>query len=508
MKTIPNYLLLSIGITAVFLSGCNKESDTTTVDKPINIVFLFTDDQRWDAVGYAGNEIIKTPNLDRLASFSTTFSNAFVTTPICCVSRGSVLTGLYGRSSGVQDFFTPLELETTYPRYLREGGYYTGFIGKWGTLETNKDYFMQAADLFDYWAGSMGQSNYWHERNCNFVLNNGTSEKHEFFCDCPPDSRGISGEGIRVGKANIKDPVHQETYVIPEKVRSFLDQRDPQKPFCLSISFKAPHGPASDFDPKYAADYEGIRMPVAASVTEEEALKQPEFLRNSLNGSGIKKIETAHELDGSLQKSMREYYRLLNGMDFAVGQIVEELEQRGLADNTVIIFYSDNGHFMAEHGFHGKWLMYEESIRVPGFIYDPRNKQHGSTSNEMVLNIDITPTILELAKLDVPSHMQGKSLLPLMKNPDMLFREDFFAEHHFYNTPGPKHIERSEAVRTREWKYICYIDQEGKDAEELFHLTNDPLEMNDLSEESAHQAKLDQLRKRYEEYKTILPPKS
>jgi len=114
-----------------------------------NILFIFTDDQRWDALGYAGNEIIQTPNLDALAAQGTYFDNAFVTTAICCVSRASVLTGQYARNSGVMDFFTPIELETTYARYLKEGGYYTGFIGKWGTLELDTGYFMKAADLFD-----------------------------------------------------------------------------------------------------------------------------------------------------------------------------------------------------------------------------------------------------------------------------------------------------------------------------------------------------------------------
>ena len=161
-------------LLAGMLSGsCRQQGGQKHLEGPVNILFIFTDDQRWDALGYAGNEVIRTPNLDRLAARGTYFDNAFVTTSICCVSRASVLTGQYGRYSGVEDFFTPIRLETTYPRYLREAGYYTGFIGKWGTQERDTGYFMKAADLFDFWAGSMGQSNYWHERNCNFVRNTG-----------------------------------------------------------------------------------------------------------------------------------------------------------------------------------------------------------------------------------------------------------------------------------------------------------------------------------------------
>jgi arylsulfatase A-like enzyme len=487
--------LIINGILIILLStGCQNHNVKPKKDQ-VNILFILTDDQRWDALGYAGNPVIKTPNLDNLAKQGLYFHNAFVTTAICCASRASILTGQYARFSGVQDFFTPIRLETTYPRYLSEAGYFTGFIGKWGTMETDTGYFMQAAELFDFWAGSMGQSNYWHERGCNYVLNNGTTEKHHFFCDCPPDSQGNRGEKIRTGKANITDPVHQDTYVIPDKVRKFLDQRDPEKPFCLSVSFKAPHGPWGDYDEMFEKLYEELPMPVAASVNEADALNRPEFLRQSLNGiPDMNMIRTGNDVYGALQKSMREYYRLINGMDYAVGKIVDELRKRGLSDNTVIIFYSDNGHFMAEHGYTGKWLMYEESMRVPGFIFDPRHITKGASTREMVLNIDLAPTILELAGVKVPGHMQGKSLLPLMEDPDKPFRDDFFYEHHYRHLEGYQHIERSEGVRTREWKYIHYMDRTGAAAEELYNLTTDPIEMWNLSKDPGSAKVLDSLR--------------
>jgi len=468
-----------------------------------NILFVLTDDQRWDALGYAGNPVIQTPNLDRLAGKGIYFSNAFVTTAICCASRASILTGQYEYANGVENFVTPVNLEVTYPRYLREAGYYTGFIGKWGTGEGNTNYFIQATDLFDFWGGSMGQANYWHERNCNFVRNNGTSGKHHFFCDCPPDARGIRGEGIRIGKANMKDPIHQETDVVPMKVRSFLDQRDPQKPFCLSISFKSPHGPWSDFDERFKNDYQDVILPVAASATEAEAMSRPEFLRNSMNSIGLDKVLTARQADGPLQKSMKQYYRLINGVDYAVGKILDELQARGLTDNTVIIFYSDNGHFMAEHGFTGKWLMYEESIRVPGFIYDPRHPGNGKRSSEMVLNIDLAPTILDLAGWPVPESMQGKSLLPLLADPNQPLREDFYYEHHYHLGRPTPNIERSQGVRTRDWTYIRYIDQQGAEAEELYHVSVDPLELKNLSQDPESAVVRKQMEERYQQYCTM-----
>jgi len=465
--------------------------------EPVNILFIYTDDQRWDALGYAGNPVIQTPTLDALAAQGTYFDNAFVTTSICCVSRASALTGQYAHSHGVRDFFTTIDLETTYPYHLKNGGYYTGFIGKWGTKETDTSYFMKAADLFDFWAGSMGQSNYWHERTCNFVQNNGTSEKHQFFCDCPPDARGKQGEEIRTGKANMKDPVHQETYVMPLKVSNFLDQRDQEKPFCLSISYKTPHGPWSDYDEPFRDLYEGMTLPVAASVDVEDAMGRPEFIKRSLNGiRELERLRSAHDIDGSLHRRMRQYYRLISGMDHSVGLIMNELKHRGLDQNTVVIFYSDNGHFLDEHGFQGKWLMYEESLRVPGFIYDPRNTSQGVRSAEMVLNIDLAPTMLELAGLEVPDYMEGKSLLPLLKEPDKTFREDFLYEHHYRHYKDYEHIERTEGIRSREWSYIHYIDREGAGSEELYNIIEDPLQMNDLSEDPSSTDRLDDLRKR------------
>lgn len=493
--------LLSIGVQTPRLVAENFDLSPKT-EKPVNIVILLTDDQRFDALGIVGNKVIKTPNLDQLASKGTYFNNAFVTTPISCASRASILTGQFARTNGVPDFFKPIKLETTYPAILRDNGYYTGFIGKWGTMETDEAYFRKSADLFDYWGGSMHQSNFWHERNCNYVLNNGTTDRNNFKCNCPPDARGVSGEDVRIGNANMKDPVHQETYVIPHKVRQFLNQRDVKKPFCLSVSFKAPHGPWSDYDPKYEQSYNHSNMPVAESVNIEDALLRPDFLRVSLNSASgnLNNISTKSKLNGPLQQSIRTYYRLIEGMDNSVGQIVDELKKNGLFENTVIIFLSDNGQFLAEHGFSGKWLMYEESIRVPFFVFDPRNIKRKSKCEEMVLNIDVAPTVLALAGISIPKTMQGKSVITLLNNPKQKFRDEIFAEHTYGHGKKENHIEPSECLRTREWKYIRYTNQNGENADELYNLKRDPLEMKDLSGNPEYKDKLIMMREKYTNY--------
>jgi arylsulfatase A-like enzyme len=349
----------------------------------------------------------------------------------------------------------------------------------------------------------MGQANYWHERDCNYVRNNGTTEKHFFYCDCPADKRGVAGEGIRVGKKDIKDPVHLSTEVIPHKMRQFFNQMNKDKPFCMSISFKSPHGPWSDFDERYKNSFEDRSMPIAKSVDLEDALSRPEFLRVSLNGNHmIEKVKSKDDKNGKLQTSMRDYYKLVKGIDNSIGQIVDELKKRDLYENTVIIFLSDNGQFMAEHGFHGKWLMYEESIRVPFFIFDPRQSQEkrGILSDDMVLNIDVAPTVLDIAGIDIPSSMQGKSLTNLVEKPNQDLREHIFIEHMYGHGKKEHHIERSWAVRSKEWKYIKYKDQTGPLSEELYNLSSDPLEMNDLSDHEEYMDKLEELRKHFNNY--------
>ena len=493
-----------ISLTFLFAAASNG----ATAYRP-NIVFVLADDMRWDAMSCAGNPLLKTPNLDRLAASGTRFNNSFLTTAICCASRASILTGQYARRNGVYGFFTPLhDLAETYPVRLRQAGYYTGFIGKWGVNPEVPNYVRQCAAAFDFWAGDMGQTAYWHERTCNYITNNGTSNRTNFFCSCPAEARntfGVKGTGPNPA---LKDPVHAETEFIPAKIRSCLDQRATDKPFCLSVSLKAPHVPWGGYAPRFAKDFAGEAIPRRDNVSLPEALRQPPFLRDSLESDrGLRFVKSADNLNGERNQEMRDYYRLIKGLDFCVGELLHELDRRGLASNTVVIFTSDNGHFSGEHGFFGKWLMHEESIRAPMIIFDPRAPavRRGQTCDELVLNIDVAPTILDLAGLTIPSAMQGQSLLPLLRHPGQPFRESFFYEHTFSNAPTPpRHIERSEGVRTRDWKYTVYVDQTGPEREELYDVRRDPLEMNNLVSDPAQQERLRQLRQQHQRFSETL----
>jgi len=468
-------------------------------DRP-NIIFMLADDLRADAVGYSGNEVVQTPNIDKLANGGVVFERAFVTTPICAVSRASILSGQYAIHNGVDDFTTQINLAKSYPSVLKRNGYYTGFMGKWGVDARNMDYLAQAAESFDFWAGCSHQSNFFHEEECHWVTHDGIHNKADSLCDCPADKGGRKGEDIRTGFANMKNPIHLETVVFPRKMKAFLEARDQAKPFCMSISYKSPHGPWQDWDRRYAKLHKGQQIPMKPTATLEAALAQPQFLQDTLESDRARDWMER----GVFNSWYQHYYRLIAGMDNSIGQICKLLKEHGVADNTVIIFMGDNGHFMGEHGLSGKWLLFEESIQVPLFIYDPRlpEKKRGAVSSEIALNVDIYPTIAELAGIKAPNGLQGSSLVPLFENPEKELRDGSFFEHHF--TLGPPHeIVQSEGYRSKDWKYIRYTELDPV-VEQLFNLKDDLLEEHDLSGNPEYKTTLAEYRGRWEKSRKLL----
>jgi arylsulfatase A-like enzyme len=422
-----------------------------------NIIFLLTDDQRADAMGCAGNPRIYTPNMDAMAKDGVMFTSAFVTTSICASSRASIFTGQWTRRHGISDFrthFSESALAQTYPMLLREAGYRIGFIGKYG-VGPKRDL---PIDKYDFWRGFPGQGKYEHE-----------------------DEDG-----------NYK----HLTRIMGEQATEFLRGCSKEKPFCLSVSFKAPH--VQDGDPRqfiYDRAYENLykSMTITAPKTADpqyfEAL--PEFLQTS---EARRRWEIRFSTPEKFQESVRSYYRLITGVDIVIGTIRQELRRLKLDDNTVIIFSADNGFYLGERGLAGKWFPHEESIRVPLIVYDPRapKKRRGVKLDQIALNVDIAPTILELAGLQVPQEMQGRSLVPLPKGRRPKWRTEFFYEHPFEH----KTIAKSEALRTQRYKYARYIDY---DYEELYDLKNDPQETRNLAKDKKYQQTLESLRQRCNE---------
>lgn len=418
-----------------------------------NLIVLLTDDQRWDTLGCMGNRIIQTPNLDAMARGGVVFTNHFVTTSICMSSRASILTGLYLRTHRINRFDTPFTEEQyarTYPELLRRAGYRTGFIGKWGVGNR------LPADRFDYFRGFAGQGHYFPKR---------------------PD-----------------ESVHL-TEVMGDQALEFLRGCSPRQPFCLSVSFKAPH--VQDEDPRQflhsratASLYREVEVPVPKTADPRYIAMLPLEIQRS---EARRRWAVRFSTPALYQESVRGYYRLITEVDTVAGRIREALEKMGAAESTVILFTSDNGFYLSEHGLAGKWFMHEESIRVPMIVYDPRldPRRRGRRISEMTLNIDIGPTLLSYAGVPPPP-MQGRDLRPLIEGQRVPWRTEWFYEHLFEHAWIP----RTEGVRTSEGKYTRYLDTQPL-FEELFHLGRDPYEERNLIGEPAWQARARELRERW-----------
>ena len=342
-----------------------------------NIIVIVSDDHRYDALGCLGNPVIKTPVLDDLAAGGVLFPNNCCTTSICCSSRASILTGMYTSRHKIIKFDDDLDPELwsqSYPVLLRQAGYHTGFTGKFG-VGTNLP-----GDSFDYWKGIPGQGKYWNE---------------------------VNGQ-----KRHITD-------IFTEDSLGFFDTCPADRPFCLSISFKSGH--TMDYDPQpwqpkpeFENLYRDDVIPVPPTATEEAYQALPEFLKNSEGRSRWKNRFITPE---RYQETVKDYYRLLTGMDSAIGKIRSRLETIGKADNTIIVYQGDNGFYMGERGLAGKWYAHEVSMKTPSIIFDPRlpRELRGRRPREMSLNLDITPTILDWAGIPIPGNVQGISLVPLLE---------------------------------------------------------------------------------------------
>ena len=441
----------------MFVNGCSYEK--RNIAKRPNIIFLLSDDQRWDSIGCMGNSIVKTPAIDSMAKNGVLFTHAFVTTSICMTSRASILTGQYARRHQINAFeqnLTASALSQTYPMLLRSAGYRTGFVGKYG----------------------IGSNEY----------------KNEF-----DEWHGIAGPGQPEYEYIDKDGQYKHlTEIITEQSIGFLKNCSDKQPFCLSVSYKAPH--VQDSDPRqfiynkiYSDLYKDDKIPELKTATSKHFEALPKFLKTSEARVRWKRRFATPQM---YQESVKGYYRLISGMDDSIRKIREKLRNLDLDDNTVLIFMGDNGFYLGEHGLAGKWFAHEESIRVPLIIYDPRleKSKRGKVCEKLTLNIDMAPTILSMAGINVPQAMQGANLMPLVNGNRKGWRTDFFYEHLFEYPTIPK----SEAVRNEQFKYIRYIEQRPV-YEELYDLENDPYEEHNLTAKPQYRDILKSLRNRCNE---------
>ena len=390
-------------------------------------------------------------------------------------SRASIATGLYEYRTGCnfEHGRMPPELfEQSYHCLLRDAGYFTGYAGKFGfglqkdgyVGMTSFSYHDQEAlpgAAFDWWRGLPGQGDY-------------DTAKNPTMCD-------------------VADDYPHLTRALGCVSGEFFDQAlESGKPFCLSIGFKAPHDPPTP-DPYFDSVYADTDFPVPGNYGDAGAEHLAPHIRT---GRQWALFEREWEGEKFTPKN-RNYFQLISGVDYAVGMIRAALEARGLADNTVIVYTSDNGYFCGSHRLGGKVLLYEEGSRVPMIIHDPR---HTSTGRRLRVqsvsaNIDIAPTILELAGLSAPKHMDGVSLLPLLDQPGSSLH-DAVSLLNTWNMPPTQSL----AVTDGTYKYLYYWYQgEGMSpAEELYDLRDDPLEMRNLTKDAAHGDALARMRQHYD----------
>lgn len=425
---------------------------------PPNILFLFADDQRYDTLGCAGHPIVQTPAIDRLAAQGVRFRNAFVTTAVCWVSRAVVLTGQSVRAHAQRDAVptvTPRALSTIFPLQLRAAGYRTGHIGKWHLIPPPG--FNPAAQFDHYEA--IGRNPYFK------TLPDGT-RRHETDLVCD--------RGIEFIKAQPKD-----------------------QPFCLNLWFNAAHAEDNDrrpgighypWPPSVDGLYDDRAIPPPRLSDPAIVARHPEFLLESINRA---RFFWGYDTPEKYQTNVRAYYRMISGIDRAIARVIAALETVGLAENTIIVYSADNGYYLGDRGFQGKWSHYDESLRVPLVIYDPRlpREQRGRVVDAMALNVDLPATFLDWAGIEKPAAYEGRSLRALMQGqtpPD--WRRHFFGEH----------VDLAptltwEGIRGERYVYARYFDQVPV-FEFLHDLKADPDQLRNLAADASHADTLKMMR--------------
>ncbi|MHC4743564.1 MAG: sulfatase-like hydrolase/transferase [Planctomycetota bacterium] len=493
---------LRIAGTGILVSGfgCAAKAARKARKRP-NIIYLMSDDQRWDTLGCYGNPEFKTHNLDKLAEQGVLFENCYYAVSICMPSRATVLTGQFmsrhrcGFDRPTDYTISRSEFALTYPMALRKAGYRTGFIGKLGFAVTeekvrpcrelwkNPDYM--PAGQFDYWRGWPGQAprgEYWPK---DF----GPKESHE------------------------KTRHPHLTDVMGDLILDFVRTNPADKPFCLSVSFHAPKGALvpSDAKPEYDKQFDGVRFKLPGNYVAGENDDLPDLIKRNWRGLDYHRRYTwTPEL---YQKFVRRQAALGYGIDVVVGRLVKELKDRGLLENSVIIYTSDNGFFNGSHGLDGKALLYEESMRAPLIVFDGRlpRRMRGRRLRELISTVDFAPTIMDLADLSTRDSMQGVSFKPLIEGRDVRWRDAVFLENNFTQFKAlplaqakddPQALAKTKrdslrchGIRAERWKYIRFFEVEPV-FEELFDLKGDPLEQHNLAAEAKYANVLDELRAR------------
>lgn len=473
-------ILVNVFLALITLSGCQSEKKET---KKPNILFIMTDDHALSAISaYNGflTNVAPTPNIDRIANEGVRFDNMFCTNSICGPSRASILTGKYShvngffKNEGGGDFDGT---QQTFPKLLQKAGYQTAVIGKWhlGTSPTGFDHYKV---LFN----KEGQGSYYD-----------------------PVFEVSGGE-------KVTESGKYSTTVIKQDALAWLDKgRDKDKPFMLMYQFKAPHRPGEpgpgyeDYladvtiphPETYDDDYQGrdaakdawmridghmnrkdVKIKPPTGLTPEELSAWNSYGNNDGEfWTPDEDMTDAERKEWKYQRYLKDYLRCVKAVDDAIGEMLDYLDESGLAENTIVVYTSDQGFYVGEHGWFDKRFMYEESFHMPCLMRYPGKIKPGAVSADLLLNVDFAPTLLDIAGVDIPTDMQGKSMAPIMEqNTETPFRDAVY--YHYYEYPYWHHVQPHYGIRTHRYKLIhFYYDV---DQWELFDLEKDSNELKNL----------------------------
>ena len=457
--TLACVAALLIAGTATSFRAVDREPQPTS--RPRNVIFILSDDHRYDFMGFHPDapEWLQTPALDRMAANGAHLANAFVTTALCSPSRASILTGRYAHKHGVVDNTSAIPKGTMFfPQYLQKAGYRTAYIGKWHMGEDAESDQPRAG--FDHWISFKGQGTY-----TNPVLN-------------------VNGER--------RQAQGYTTDILTDSALSWLEQqRNQASPFFLYLSHKAVH---AEFDPatRHQGRYGQVKIPYPDTMadTESNYREKPRWVeaqRNSWHG-----VDYMYHGQFDFDTFYRRYAETLLALDESVGRVLDFLEKSGLAQNTLVIYMGDNGFLLGEHGLIDKRNAYEESMRVPMLAYAPGMIAAGSKVSSVIRNIDVAPTILELAGAKPEHDMDGRSQLAAMRGTAVSGSEPFLYEYYWeYAFP---HTPTTFALRGDRYKYIFYHGV--WDVNEFYDLQTDPRERSNLINVPSYQKQIDQMRTR------------
>lgn len=484
----------------VFLPLVFCALSASAVERP-NLIFLFTDDQRDDTFGGMGHPFVETPRVDALLEKSVRFTNAYTAEPVCAPSRVSVLTGMHERVHGI-GFTSAYQLteeqwEKSYPALLRGAGYHTGFVGKFGV-----EYYTfrgEAAEKFDSWWGHDGWTRF-----------------------LPKNSKSASTRPYHRAENDVI------TAIMGEAMAEFLEQVPGDRPFCLSVSFNVPHGsqttsmypdypdwrkmtrpanenPELQGSPFYDELYRDLDIRIPETTGTDPYRFIPKFIMDQDAGRRTRTYPYSYTRPTCLEHHVR-YHQTITGLDHAIGGLLDDLERRGLAENTVILYGSDHGLLMGEHAMGGKSLLYDLASKIPCFLHDPTlpAERRGCEVDELVSSLDFPATLLDYAGFEPTEFMDGRSLRPLAHGEEVDWRERLFLESLYTGRDTPF----QEGIREGKWKYIrmfdgkpgryleADVDFSGREAEfeMLFDLEADPGETRNLVDDHEGSAMLERFR--------------